>query len=184
MSSKLRVYEVARELGMDNKEIVALLQSMGFGEVRNHMSVVSSDAVDRIRRHQERKAEPKVVEERIRPTVVKRRSLAKPADQTANLAPEPAIESTSRSARTTVVLPLKSSPVAAPPPARLEPRPSSDVHAVTVTSHFDVGLAEASSASSPEARASGEPALASSALYSYRSSPQSMLSRVNHACSH
>ena len=62
MSSKLRVYEVARELSLDNKEIVSLLQSMGFGEVRNHMSVVSSDAVERLRRHQERKAEPKVVE--------------------------------------------------------------------------------------------------------------------------
>jgi translation initiation factor IF-2 len=163
MSSKLRVYEVARELGMDNKEIVALLQSMGFGEVRNHMSVVSSDAVDRIRRHQERKAEPKVVEERIRPTVVKRRSLAKPADQTANLAPEPTVESASRSAKTTAKLPLRSSPVAAPAPARLESRPSSDVHAVTATSHSDVGVAEASGAPSPVARASGEPVLAPSA---------------------
>lgn len=80
MSSKLRVYEVARELSLDNKEIVAQLQSMGFGEVKNHMSVVSSEAVERLRRHHERKAEPKVVEERIRPTVVKRRSVAKPAD--------------------------------------------------------------------------------------------------------
>ncbi|MGC4069897.1 MAG: translation initiation factor IF-2 N-terminal domain-containing protein [Polyangiaceae bacterium] len=78
MSSKLRVYEVARDLGMDNKELVTLLQSIGFSEIKNHMSVVPSEAIDRAKRRIERKNEPnKVVEERIRPTVVKRRTAAK-----------------------------------------------------------------------------------------------------------
>lgn len=118
MSSKLRVYEVARELSLDNKEIVSLLQSMGFGEVRNHMSVVSSEAVERLRRHQERKAEPKVVEERIRPTVVKRRSVPKPAEVAAP-PPEPApVVAPVRHVRAgTPVHPVK--PVA-PPPAEPE----------------------------------------------------------------
>src|ERR1700690_303877 len=117
MSSKLRVYEVARELSMDNKEIVSLLQSMGFGEVRNHMSVVSSDAVERLRRHQERKAEPKVVEERIRPTVVKRRSVAKPTDsagpQPVESIPEPAV----RVAVTKAEAARKVAPAKGPEPA-------------------------------------------------------------------
>ena len=78
MSSKLRVYEVARDLGMDNKELVTLLQSIGFSEIKNHMSVVPSEAIDRAKRQLERKNEPnKVVEERIRPTVVKRRTAVK-----------------------------------------------------------------------------------------------------------
>ena len=117
MSSKLRVYEVARELSLDNKEIVSLLQSMGFGEVRNHMSVVSSDAVERLRRHQERKAEPKVVEERIRPTVVKRRSVVKPAELISPALTEPIYEAAARPAPIAADVPSKTSPVDEPEPA-------------------------------------------------------------------
>src|SRR3954447_15648052 len=70
--SKVRVYEVAKQLNMDQKSLVALFQSMGFGDVRNHMSAVESDVVERVKRHLERQKSPEVVEERIRPTVVKR----------------------------------------------------------------------------------------------------------------
>ena len=45
--SKLRVYMVAKQLGMDNKSLVALFQSLGVDEVRNHMSAVSADQVER-----------------------------------------------------------------------------------------------------------------------------------------
>ena len=72
--SKVRVYEVARQLGMKNKELVSLFQSLGFSEVRNHMSAVEADVVERVKRRLQRRNEPEVVEERIRPTVVKRRS--------------------------------------------------------------------------------------------------------------
>jgi translation initiation factor IF-2 len=92
MSSKLRVYEVARDLGMDNKELVTLLQSIGFSEIKNHMSVVPSEAIDRAKRQLERKNEPnKVVEERIRPTVVKRRTAAKRPEEGAGAESAPAI---------------------------------------------------------------------------------------------
>lgn len=74
--SKVRVYEVARQLGMPNRELVALFQSLGFSEVRNHMSAVEAEVVERIKRKLERQKAPEVVEERIRPTVVKRRSRA------------------------------------------------------------------------------------------------------------
>ncbi|HHH26783.1 MAG TPA: translation initiation factor IF-2 [Polyangiaceae bacterium] len=72
--SKVRVYEVARQLGMKNKELVALFQSLGFNEVRNHMSAVEQDVVDKVKRKLERKDEPEVVEQRIRKGVVKRRA--------------------------------------------------------------------------------------------------------------
>mgnify|MGYP001546367589 CR=1 FL=1 len=48
--SKVLVYEVARELGMNAKELVALFQSLGVSEVRNHMSAVGQDAVERVKR--------------------------------------------------------------------------------------------------------------------------------------
>ncbi|HWO14289.1 MAG TPA: hypothetical protein VNN80_32510, partial [Polyangiaceae bacterium] len=71
--SKLRVYEVARDLAMDNKSLVALFQSVGVTDVRNHMSAVLPEQVDRVKRHLERQSGQKAAEERIHPTVVKRR---------------------------------------------------------------------------------------------------------------
>ena len=75
--SKVRVYEVAKQLNLDQKTLVALFQSMGIGDVRNHMSAVESDVVERVKRHLERQKSPELVEERIRPTVVKRRAARK-----------------------------------------------------------------------------------------------------------
>jgi translation initiation factor IF-2 len=78
--SKVRVYEVAKQLNMDQKSLVAAFQSMGLSEVRNHMSAVEADVVERLKRHLERQKTPEVVEERIRPTVVKRRARATDGD--------------------------------------------------------------------------------------------------------
>ncbi|MBN1607191.1 MAG: translation initiation factor IF-2 [Polyangiaceae bacterium] len=66
---------------MDNKALVALLQSVGVSEARNHMSAVGPEAVERVKRHLEKQPTPKVVEERIRPTVVKRRAVSKTAPE-------------------------------------------------------------------------------------------------------
>src|SRR6185312_9710662 len=79
--SKVRVYEVAKQLNMDQKTLVALFQSMGIGDVRNHMSAVETDVVDRVKRHLERQKTPEVVEERVRSDgrVVKRQR--RPADE-------------------------------------------------------------------------------------------------------
>src|SRR5687767_9203486 len=73
--SKVRVYELAKQYNMDQKSLVALFQSSGVNDVRNHMSAVEQEVADRIlKRHLERQKAPEVVEERIRPTVVKRRA--------------------------------------------------------------------------------------------------------------
>ena len=76
--SKVRVYEVDKQLNMDQKTLVALLQSMGLGDVRNHMSAVETDVVERVKRHLERQKTPEVVEERVRSDgrVVKRQRRA------------------------------------------------------------------------------------------------------------
>jgi translation initiation factor IF-2 len=74
MSIKLRVYEVARDLGLDNKALVALLQAVGVPDVRNHMSAVPPEVVERVKRQLEKQKQPVAVAERIHPTVVKRRA--------------------------------------------------------------------------------------------------------------
>jgi len=78
--SKVRVYEVAKQLNLDPKAVVSLFQSLGVTDVRNHMSSVDTDAVERVKRHLEKQKTHNVVEERIRPTVVKRRAVAKSPD--------------------------------------------------------------------------------------------------------
>lgn len=114
--SKVRVYEVAKQLNMDQKALVSLFQSMGIGDVKNYMSTVEPDAVERVKRHLERQKTPEVVEERIRPTVVKRR--ARGADGEPGAAGR---SETAEPARTSGVVPpaRSSSHTAAPvPPAR------------------------------------------------------------------
>ena len=75
--SKVRVYEVAKQLNLDPKAVVGLFQAVGINDVRNHMSSVDNDAIERVKRHLEKQKGP-VVEERIRPGVLKRRSAVKP----------------------------------------------------------------------------------------------------------
>ena len=79
MSGKVRVYEVAKQLNLDPKQVVGLFQAIGVAEVRNHMSSVEPEAVERVKRHLEKQRTHDVVEERIRPGVMKRRAVAKPA---------------------------------------------------------------------------------------------------------
>ncbi len=124
--SKMRVYEVAKDLQMDNKSLVALFQSVGVTDVRNHMSAVLPEQIDRVKRHLERQSGQKATEERIRPTVVKRR--AKPvADAPLS---ESAPESREREEAHAPVMARRSqpsppsSPVASAPPSAVEAQPA------------------------------------------------------------
>ena len=87
MSIKLRVYEVAKDLGVENKVLVAMLQAAGVPDVKNHMSAVSPEGVERVKRHLEKQKQPSVVEERIRPTVVKRRAVVREPSAPSHPAP-------------------------------------------------------------------------------------------------
>jgi translation initiation factor IF-2 len=78
MSGKVRVYEVAKQLNLDPKQVVGLFQAIGIAEVRNHMSSVEPDAIERVKRHLEKQRTHDVVEESIRPGVKRRRAIAKP----------------------------------------------------------------------------------------------------------
>ena len=80
MSGKVRVYEVAKQLNLDPKQVVGLFQAIGVADVRNHMSSVEPEQVERIKRHLEKQRTHDVVEERVRSDgrVIKRRAIAKP----------------------------------------------------------------------------------------------------------
>ena len=77
--SKVRVYEVAKQLNLDPKQVVTLFQTVGVTDVRNHMSSVDQDAVERVKRHLEKARTHDVVEEKVRTDgrVIKRRAIAK-----------------------------------------------------------------------------------------------------------
>jgi translation initiation factor IF-2 len=77
--SKVRVYEVAKQLNLDPKQVVGLFQAIGLTDVRNHMSSVEPEAVERVKRHIEKQRTHDVVEERVRSDgrVIKRRAVAK-----------------------------------------------------------------------------------------------------------
>ncbi len=86
--SKVRVYEVAKQMNVEPKALVSMFQAIGVSEVRNHMSSVDPEMVERLKRHLDKQKNHDVVEERIRPTVVKRRSVAKAADPSAATLPQ------------------------------------------------------------------------------------------------
>ncbi|HSN80981.1 MAG TPA: translation initiation factor IF-2 [Polyangiales bacterium] len=116
--SKVRVYEVARELGVDNRDLIQRIATLGI-QVRNHMSVLDPVEVDRIKRSLEKDRGETMVEERIRPTVVRRKR------RKAVEAPEPAAAAERPAAP--AVAPPSPAPAAAPPevePVVHEPAPA------------------------------------------------------------
>ena len=56
--TKMRVHELAKELGMDNKELVDILQKKNV-EIKNHMSTIEDNVADEIRREVSQKGEKK-----------------------------------------------------------------------------------------------------------------------------
>jgi translation initiation factor IF-2 len=77
--SKVRIYEAAKQLNVDPKAAVALFQAIGVHDVRNHMSSVEPEAIERVKRHLEKQRTHDVIEERVRTDgrVIKRRAVAK-----------------------------------------------------------------------------------------------------------
>ncbi len=49
--SKMRVYEVAKQLKLENKALVEVLQSLGVPDIKNHMSSMDDDVMPRLKVH-------------------------------------------------------------------------------------------------------------------------------------
>lgn len=69
----MRVYEIARDVGMANKELIAKIRALGL-EVNNHMSSLDADDVQRVKRSLERERLASTETRRLSSTVLRRRS--------------------------------------------------------------------------------------------------------------
>jgi len=78
--SKMRVYELAKELRMDSNELVERLKDAGF-PINNHMSALDGDDVDRARDYLSGATNEIFEEKRIKPTVIRRRKVIVPKVQ-------------------------------------------------------------------------------------------------------
>ncbi len=85
----MRVYEIARAVGLANKELITKIRAMGL-EVNNHMSSLGTDDVDRVKRSIERDRLANTVTKRLSSTVLRRRSKKVKAVEAP--APEKAVE--------------------------------------------------------------------------------------------
>ena len=73
MVQKVRIFKLADEFDVENDVMVAKVQNLGFA-VRNYMSAIEVEDAQRVRRLLERERTENMVEEQIRPTVVRRRT--------------------------------------------------------------------------------------------------------------
>mgnify|MGYP001817182924 CR=1 FL=1 len=120
--SKVRVYEVARELGVENRDLIQRIATLGI-QVRNHMSVLDPVEVDRIKRSLGKDRSEAMVEERIRPTVVRRKRRKKtdePEQAPAEATPMEAPDLGSLPEPTPPALPPESAPTPEPAPMLVE----------------------------------------------------------------
>ncbi|MBN1946573.1 MAG: translation initiation factor IF-2 [Bradymonadales bacterium] len=75
-----RVFEVARELGLKGKDLAEKINAMGLSfAVNNHLSSVTLEQEDELKRALEREAREEMVQERISATVIRRKPKRKEA---------------------------------------------------------------------------------------------------------
>ncbi len=99
--AKVRVYELARDLNLDSKELVAKLKAGGM-DVKNYMSTLDEDATAKARDIVAGRVSEVVEEKRIKPTVIRRRKkivevkpekpAAEPVEEIVGVEKEPAEE--------------------------------------------------------------------------------------------
>ncbi|OIP89995.1 MAG: translation initiation factor IF-2 [Syntrophaceae bacterium CG2_30_49_12] len=77
---KKRVYELARELGLDNREIISRLERLGVA-VKSHSSTIEDSDVQRIKGELSSGESLEMVEKRIKSTVIRRRTVRHRVDE-------------------------------------------------------------------------------------------------------
>jgi translation initiation factor IF-2 len=77
--SKKRVYELARELGIDNKELISRLEKLGVA-VRSHSSTLEDSDVQKIQQELLLGEAREMVEHRVKSTVIRRRAVRPPIE--------------------------------------------------------------------------------------------------------
>jgi len=160
--SKIRVYELAQKLGLENKDLLAKLKDAGI-EAKTHMSVLEADVVQKFEAGQEKADEkPAVIEERrISSGLIRRRrkEAPKPAPAPERVAEpvkdeEPAVTE-AEAAEVPVEEPAVEESVAVEPAAMEEPPAPVDEPAEVVSA-----VEEPAAAPEEESTAVEEPATA------------------------
>ena len=127
--AKLRVYELAKELGLTNKECIDLCNALGYG-VKSHSSSLDGAYADQVRRKAEREGlirdEQPVEEKPAKKPAAKKSAAKKPAADKPEPAPQPEVAPTAEpAAAESAVDPVPASPPAEPvapaAPAPAEP---------------------------------------------------------------
>ena len=77
---KKRVYELAKELDLENKDLIAHLEKIGI-TVKSHSSSLEDSEVERIKGELLAKEPRQIVEERIKTTVIRRRAIRTPMEE-------------------------------------------------------------------------------------------------------
>lgn len=85
--SKKRVYELAKELGLGNKELISRLEKIGI-EVRSHSSMLDDSDLEKIQSELLSPDPQALVEQRIKSTVIRRRAVRLPAEKAAKMPEE------------------------------------------------------------------------------------------------
>jgi translation initiation factor IF-2 len=75
VAKPMRLYELAKEMGVQNKDLVAKARTLGI-EVKNHMSTLEPDDIQRVRRAIDKEKQDSTVTERLSSTVLRRRNRA------------------------------------------------------------------------------------------------------------
>ena len=76
---KIRIYELARNLNMTNKQLLEKMEELDI-PVKSHMSSIEESEVDGIKAKIRGKKQPELEEKRIRPTVIRRRKVRAPVE--------------------------------------------------------------------------------------------------------
>ena len=94
--SKKRVYELAKDLGLENRELISRLEKIGIA-VKSHSSTLEDDDLERIQAELLAPEAREVVEKRIKSTVIRRRAVRMPVEESKpeELAAEPETEAPS-----------------------------------------------------------------------------------------
>ena len=72
--SKRRVYELAKELGIDSKDLISRLEKFGIA-VKSHSSTLEDADVEKIQKELLSGEPHEMVEQRIKSTIIRRRAV-------------------------------------------------------------------------------------------------------------
>lgn len=114
--AKKRVHELAKELGLENKDLIAHLERLGI-TVKSHASTLEDNEVERVKEDLQATSPRQIVEERIKTTVIRRRAVRTPVEA---VPAEEALEETEeKSAAEKAALPAAPKKEAAPVTAEI-----------------------------------------------------------------